>query len=82
MKLNREALMQYLDTSFKLQSGSATWEIIGDDIEEMSVEMNPDVETLKNILGQTKTKDNGYEPTMDADPFYEIGKSTRLNSSH
>src|SRR5699024_7309060 len=70
MKLNREALMQYLDTSFKLQAGSATWEIIGDDIEEMSVEMNPDVETLKNILGQTKTKDNGYEPTMDADPFY------------
>lgn len=70
MKLNREALMQYLDTSFGLEAESATWEIIGDDIEEMSVEMNPDVKTLKNILGQTKTKDNGYEPTMDADPFY------------
>ena len=50
--------------------GSAEWEIIGDDIEEMSNELNPDMETLKNILGQTKTKDNGYEPTMDADPFY------------
>ena len=70
MKLNREALAHYLDYSFKRIISSATWEIIGDDIEEMSNELNPDMETLKNILGQTKTQDNGYEPTMDADPFY------------
>lgn len=70
MKLNREALAHYLDYSFKRIISSATWEIIGDDIEEMSNELNPDMETLKNILGQTKMKDNGYEPTMDADPFY------------
>lgn len=70
MKLNREALAHYLDYSFKRVISTATWEIIGDDIEEMSNELNPDMETLKNILGQTKTKDNGYEPTMDADPFY------------
>lgn len=70
MKLNREALAHYLDYSFKRIIASATWEIIGDDIEEMSYELNPDMETVKNILGQTKTKDNGYEPTMDADPFY------------
>lgn len=69
-KLNREALAHYLDTSFKSVVESAEWEIIGDDIEEMSVELNPDTETTKTILGQTKTKDNGYEPTMDADPFY------------
>lgn len=69
-KLNREALAHYLDYSFGLEAESATWEIIGDDIEEMTNELNPDMETLKNILGQTKTKDNGYEPTMDADPFY------------
>ena len=69
-KLNREALAHYLDYSFKRIISSATWEIIGDDIEEMSYELNPDMETVKNILGQTKTKDNGYEPTMDADPFY------------
>lgn len=69
-KLNREALAHYLDTTFKLTAESAEWEIIGDDIEEMSMELNPDTETTKNILGQTKTKDNGYEPSMDADPFY------------
>ena len=70
MKLNREALAHYLDYSFGNAISSATWEIIGDDIEEMSVELNPDIETMKNILGQTKTTDNGYEPTMDADPYY------------
>lgn len=70
MKLNREAMAHYLDYSFGNTVSSATWEIIGDDIEEMSVELNPDIETMKNILGQTKTTDNGYEPTMDADPYY------------
>ena len=70
MKLNREALAHYLDTTFGKDPTTAIWEILGDDIEDMSVEMNPDTETMKNILGQTKTKDNGYEPTMEADPFY------------
>lgn len=72
-KLNREALAHYIDTGMaKTVDGAAeaTWEIIGDDIEDMSVELNPDTETMKNILGQTKTTDNGYEPSMDADPFY------------
>lgn len=72
-KLNREAMATFLDTAFNTkvsEVSSATFEIIGDDIEEMSVELNPDTEQNKNILGQTKTKDNGYEPSMDADPFY------------
>ncbi len=72
-KLNREAMATYLDTAFNTKvadASKAVFEIIGDDIEEMSVELNPDTEQNKNILGQTKTKDNGYEPSMDADPFY------------
>lgn len=72
-KLNREALGTFLDTAFNTKvadAAEAVWEIVGDDIEEMSVELNSDVSTLKNILGQTKTQDNGYEPSMDADPFY------------
>ncbi len=72
-KLEREALGHYLDTKFNTkvsQAAEAEFEIIGDDIEEMSVELNSDTEQIKNILGQTKTKDNGYTPSMDADPFY------------
>lgn len=76
MKLNREALMTYLDAGMHTTWASVTaespvnWEIIGDDIEEMSVEMNSETEQHKNILGQTRTDDKGYSPTMDADPFY------------
>ena len=73
MKLTREAMRNYLDPSFKNDlsaASTADWEILGDDIEEMSVEMNPDTEQKKNILGETKTVDKGYEPSMDADPYY------------
>lgn len=72
-KLNREAFASFLDTAWNSKVADvskAAFEIIGDDIEEMSVELNPDVESRKNILGQTKSVDNGYEPSMDADPFY------------
>lgn len=70
MKLEREALMHYLDASFKKTPATAEWAVLGDDIEEMSVELNPDTEQKKNILGKTRTTDNGYAPSMSADPFY------------
>lgn len=73
MKLNREAMASYLDTKFTTTAANVTaaeFEIIGANIEEMSVELNPDTEQAKNILGETRTVDNGYEPSMDADPFY------------
>lgn len=70
MKLEREALMHYLDASFKKAPATAEWEVLGDDIEEMSVELNPDTEQKKNILGKTVTTDNGYTPSISADPFY------------
>lgn len=72
-KLAREALAHYLDTAWNKKvadASKAVFEIIGDDIEDMSVEMNSDTSQLKNILGQTRTQDNGYTPSMDADPFY------------
>ena len=72
-KLNREALAHYIDTAWNKKvadASKAVFEIIGDDIEEMSVELNADISQGKNILGQTRTKDNGYSPSMDADPFY------------
>ena len=38
-KLEREALMHYLDSTFKKAADTADWVILGDDIEEMSVEL-------------------------------------------
>ena len=72
-KLNREALAHYLDTVWNKKVADvdkAVFEILGDDIEEMSVEMNPETSQTKNILGQTKTTDNGFTPSMSADPWY------------
>lgn len=68
MKLERSALIHYLDANFN--SGTATWGIIGTDIEDMSVEMNPDITTAKNILGENSVRHKGYEPSMDADPYF------------
>ena len=59
-KLKREALLHFLDTGMNphyYSSGTTavtpSWEVIGTDIEDMSVELNHDTESIKNILGQT-----------------------------
>lgn len=68
-KLKRSYLMHYIDASFGA-SESPKWFLIGHDIEDMSVELNPDIETVKNILDETVVNDNGYEPSIDADTYY------------
>ena len=68
MKLTRGAHLFYIDTSFG--SGTVSWYLVGKDIEEMSVDLGADTETVKNILDETSVRHNGYEPTIDADPFY------------
>lgn len=70
MKLTRGAYMTYIDTAFATGGSGYQWYLVGKDIEEMSVDLSPDVETVKNILDETSVKDNGYEPSMEADPFY------------
>lgn len=68
MKLERKALAHYLDSSF---GGEApAWFLIGSDLEELSVELNPDIESVENILGQTSVRDNGYKPSTTVDPYY------------
>ena len=69
MKLLREHYAIYLDATFG-GSGSPDWFWIGDDIEDLATELNPDTETVKNIKGKTSVKDNGYEPSISADPYY------------
>lgn len=67
-KLKRSALLHYLDASFG--GASLSWFIIGKDVEDMSIELNPDTETVKNILDETSVNDNGYEPSADVDTYY------------
>jgi len=67
-KLERKAMAHYLDSTFG--GASAEWFLLGADLEEFSVELNPDIEKVTNILGETSVKDSGYEPSTTADPYY------------
>lgn len=69
MKLERKAYATYLNSTFGTE-GAPAWFLLGKDLEELSIELNPDVEMVKNILGETSAKDNGYEPQTTADPYY------------
>ena len=67
-KLKRSYLLHYIDASFGGQTPD--WFLIGKDIEDMSVELNPDTTKTKNILDETVVNDNGYEPSMAANTYY------------
>lgn len=70
MKAERKYLAHYLDAAFDKTYAAPEYVILGKDLEDFSVELNPDVETSKNILGENSVKHNGYEASSSADPVY------------
>ena len=66
-KLNRSALIHWINAT---PSSTATWFKIGKDVEEMSVDLNPQIETRKNILDETSVLHNGYEPSFSVNTYY------------
>lgn len=72
MKAERKYLAHYLDAAFDPTYAASEYVRLGKDLEEFNVDLNPDVETSKNILGENSVKHNGYEATSSVDPvFYE-----------
>lgn len=75
-KLKRSALVHYIATNFDFNTSSptaaasATWKIIGKHVSDMSVNLNAQTESIKNILDETEVIDNGYEPDFDVDTYY------------
>lgn len=67
-KLTRGASRTFLNANFNTETPS--WWRIGKDMDEFTVELNPDVEVVKNIWDETSVQDNGYEPSADADPYF------------
>lgn len=70
MKAERKYLAHYLDAAFDTTYAAPNYVRLGKDLEEFSVELNPDVETSKNILGENSVKHSGYKASSDADPVY------------
>lgn len=69
-RLKRSALLHYINTAFSTVLTGASWSVIGKDVEDLSVELNPSTETIKNILDETSVVDTGYEPSADVDTYY------------
>ena len=45
---------------------------LGSDLEEYTVEMNANVNTTQNILGEVSTTIDGYEPQTSVEPYYAV----------
>ena len=43
---------------------------LGQDLEEFNVDMNPEFESVKNILGASSTQMKGYDPQSSVSPYY------------
>lgn len=69
-KAERKMLAHYIDAACDLTYAATDYVRLGADLEEFSVELNPNVESSENILGQKSVKHNGYDASADASPVY------------
>ena len=73
-RVRREEVLHYINPRFGThdnhQATSATWELLGEDLEEYSVEMNPIITVERNILDEDYVYHDGYEPTASVSPYY------------
>ena len=66
-KIERKYLAHFINTA---QGGEAAYERLGKDLEEFSPELAAQVDSKKNILGETSILISGYEKTASVEPFY------------
>ena len=72
-KIERKYMAHYINAA---RDGEADYERLGQDLEEFSPEMSAQVETKKNILGESSILISGYEKTAAVEPFYAQKGST------
>lgn len=65
MKLKREALLHYVR-----QNEDKPWFLLGVDNEEMAVEMNGSFEQVKDVTGNNRVSDSGYQPQLSQETYY------------
>lgn len=68
-KIARKYMAHMLDETFG-ETSTPSWVRLGKDLEEYNIELNPDTENKKNIIGEETFVHNGYEVSASADPFY------------
>ncbi len=74
-KIERKYLAHYINAA-QADGETADYERLGKDLEEFSPELSAQVETKKNILGESTVLISGYEKTASVEPYYaESGSS-------
>lgn len=68
-KIKRKFMANFIDSA---TSGTAAYVRLGTDLEEYNVEMNANVETKNNILGETSVSIDSYQPQASVEPYYAI----------
>ena len=67
-KIERKYMAHFINAA--AQGQEAVYERLGQDLEEFAPEMSAQVETKKNILGESSILISGYEKTAAVEPFY------------
>lgn len=67
-KIERKFLAHYINVTPNTES--ETYHRLGKDLEELSIELSPEVNTRKNILGETSTDISSYEVSSSVEPYY------------
>lgn len=67
-KIERKYLAHFINTTEN--GGEAVYERLGKDLEEFSPELAAQVDTKKNILGETAVLISSYEKTASVEPYY------------
>ena len=67
-KIERKYMAHFLNAA--MPGEEAVYERLGQDLEEFAPEMAAQVETKKNILGESSVVISGYEKTAAVEPFY------------
>ena len=76
-KIERKYMAHFLNAA---KTGEeAVYERLGNDLEEFAPEMSAQVETKKNILGESSILISGYEKTAAVEPFYAQEGSALFN---
>ena len=66
--IERKYLAHFLDATFN--GATPNYVRLGKDLEEFNEDLSPDVETQKNILGETSVRHKGYDVSADVEPYY------------
>lgn len=76
--IERKYLAHYIDANFGKSTASNYR--LGKDVEEYNIEMNGEVESKKNILGENSVTHKGYDPSASLDTYYGDYDDTLTNS--